>query len=145
MASRFTSDKERLLSQSTSLSLFVVWRFLIRASRSFARAKERGILLVHSPKPKLVHYIFLLIVQFPWFPVFDGKDVPSGTIWHGAFRRVDKRVVCVQAASVAPTVGPSGFIVWIQKPKTFTQRGDDFGEPDWYLFRHQAETYVWLY
>jgi hypothetical protein len=51
--------------------------------------------MVHSPEPKLVHHIFLFIVQFPWSAAFDSEDVPSGTMRHRAFSRVDEHVMCV--------------------------------------------------
>ncbi len=46
-------------------------------------------------EPELVHDLVFCVVQFPWSAVFDGKDVPSGSVRHGAVRRVDQRAVCV--------------------------------------------------
>jgi len=87
--------------------------------------------MVHSPKPKLVHYIFLFIfiVQFPWSAAFDSKDVPSGTMWHRAFGRFDEGCVSMQTGTVTPTFGPRCLVVNVEVPKAHTQRGDYFGEP----------------
>jgi hypothetical protein len=79
--------------------------------------------LVHSPEPKLVHHIFLFIVQFPWPAAFDSEDAPSGTMRHGAFCCVNERLVCVQAVTVTPAVRPRRFVVGVDVPKARKQQG----------------------
>jgi len=76
--------------------------------------------LVHSPEPKLVHHIFLFIVQFPWSAAFDSEDVPSGMAHFAASMSV---LVCVQAVTVTPTVRPRRFVVDVDVPKARKQRG----------------------
>ncbi len=46
-------------------------------------------------EPEFVHDLVFCVRQFPWSAALDRKNVPSGTVRHGAFRRVDQRAVGV--------------------------------------------------
>ena len=113
------------------------WKYLI-ARVNLRRVRD-------TAKPEPVHYIFLFLVQFPWPAAFDGKNVPSSPVRHGAFRRFEESWMCMQTAAMTPTLGPSRFIPRIQKPKAYAQRSHYFGNHDGYLFSHRCQPMFCLY
>jgi hypothetical protein len=83
---------------------------------------------LHPPEPKLVHYFVLRRRQFSWLAIFNPDHVPSCTLRHGAFGRLDQSLMGMAAAPMTPTVRPGCFIVDVEKSEAHAQRGQYFRE-----------------
>jgi hypothetical protein len=66
-------------------------------------------------EPELIHDLIFCVGQLSRRVPLDREHVPSRAIWHGAFGRLYQRRVFVHAATVAPTLCPTSFVVRIEK------------------------------
>lgn len=74
-------------------------------------ALEAAVADLVGAESKLVDGSCFVVSQFSRTSVFDGDNIPSGTVRHGAFGRFKESLVLMQAATEVPTIIPGGFIV----------------------------------